>query len=413
MSLQSFAIVVCVLLLLPALAAQQPATVRAHAGPDPYTQGDPAALKKAGYESLGPFPFGTGHDTRAVTDLLGTEPLVWIETAHFRIGCALSRLALRNDEPWREEWNASVRAELKRLATRLPRVKVDVKELDPWLRAHLIAQRVEDLYAQVLKNFGLKEFHFPVAPDDPAVPESYRGQGRHLGMREKFTVLLLQKASSHGRYTRSYQGREITDPIRWQDIPFGCLYFGASEETANGLFRHDFALHCHLYFNLAHNLYTGYRSFGHDLPPWLVTGLAHWHSRGVTPRFPTFDRKDDKDREMRSDFWEWDKRVVGLLRNNAFEPVPALLARTNAGAFDLEQHMQSWALVDFLVRDHRPGLFQFVHRMKDPFHRQRKTPTEAEMQARQADSLQAALGMDAARLEEAWRKSVVGGKGRK
>ena len=76
-------------------------------------------LQKVGYVSFGPFPFGSNHTTLQVGDLLGTEPLRWIETAHFRIGCALSGVPLRVEEDWREAWVQRLKPELKRLATKL------------------------------------------------------------------------------------------------------------------------------------------------------------------------------------------------------------------------------------------------------------------------------------------------------
>jgi hypothetical protein len=393
--------------------APPPDGVRPKVPPDPYTQGDPALLQKAGYVSLGPFPFGSNHTTTQVGDLLGTEPLRWIETAHFRIGCALSGVPLRVEEDWREAWVQRLKPELKRLATRLPRVKPETRDLDPWLRAHLIAQRLEDLYAEVLGNLGATDDSFPSQPDDPADATKLRGLGRYLGMREKFTVLLLQKASSHARYTRAHQKNEIAEPIRYHDSEFGCMYWGASEETADSLFRSDYALHSHLVFNVAHNLYTGYRCFGHELPPWLVTGLAHWHSRRVSPRFPTYDRKDDKDRDQRSAFWEWEKRVPGLLKNGAFEPVENLLARTTAGTFGIEQHMQSWSLADFLMTKHKAGAMQFLRTLKDPWHQRQKAPTDTELQTRQLDALRQHLGWTPQQFEAAWREAVLGVKARR
>lgn len=397
-----------------AVPAQAPAAVRATVPVDPYTLGDPAAVKKAGYESLGPFPFGGGHSTVEVSDLLGSEPLIWIETAHFRIGCALSRLPLKSDEPWRDEWVARLKLELKRLSTRLPRVKTDVKELDPWLRAHLLAQRAEELYAEARTNFGLEEFTFPVAPDDlTGDPSKYRGNGPHFGNRGKYMLLLVQRSSSHARYTRAYQGREMADPVRYHDAETGSMYWGAAEETASGLFRQDYALQAHVAFNLAHNLYSSYRGYTHGLPAWVVTGLSHWHARRVSPRFPTYDRKHDADKDPRSAFWEWEKRVPGLLKNEAFEPVETLLERTNAGAFGLEQHIQSWALVDFLMTTQKARFMQFVHVLKDPFHEGRRLPTEVELRVRQLDSLQTVLGVTPAGIEETWRGYVLGGKGRR
>lgn len=402
------------LALLGGVAAQNPpAPVRPQTVVDPYTRGEAVAMQKAGYVSFGPFPFGAGRESGAVTELLGTEPLVWIETTHFRLGCSLSRVPLRNDEPWCDEWVQSVRAELKQLAKRLPRVKTDTKELDPWLRAHLMAQRLEGHYARLLSDFGLDDHYFTTAPADARDPATFRGFGPHFGMREKFTVLLLQKGGSHARYTRAYCGREMAEPLRWQDSQFGCIYYGATEESGNGLFRHDLAMHVHLVFNVTHNLVSGLRGYQHDLPPWLVTGLAHWHARAVSPRFPVFERRSDGEQGQRSGFWQWDQRVRGLVENRAFEPVATLLERTNAGAFDLEQHMQSWALVDFLLTHDKPKFMQFVHRLKDPFHAGRRLPSNDELWLRQKELLENTFGWDAKAFEATWRKHVLTAKQKK
>lgn len=400
-------------LLGGARAQDAPPAVRPKTVVDPYTRGEAAAMKDAGYESFGPFPFGTGHASTAVNELLGTEPLLWIETAHFRLGCSLSQVTLRSEESWGEEWTRSVRAELKQLAKRLPRVKPDTKTLDPWLRAHLMAQRLEGHYARLLSDFGLSDSYFTTAPADALEPSAFRGFGPHFGMREKFTILLLQKGGSHARYTRAHFNREMAEPLRWQDIRFGSIYFGATEESGNGLFRHDLAMHVHLVFNVTHNLLSGLRGYQHDLPPWLVTGLAHWHARAVSPRFPVFERRADGEQAQRSGFWQWDQRVRGLVENRAFEPVATLLERTSAGAFDLEQHMQSWALVDFLLTHDKPKLMQFVHRMKDPFHAGRRLPSNDELWQRQKDLLQSTFGWDAQALEAAFRKHVLTAKQKK
>ena len=102
------------LALATALGAQGQ---RKQAGPDPYTGGDRALLERLGYVSLGPFELGTGHDSTSVEELLGTEPLAWIETAHFRLGCSLSPLLLRGQQDWSKEWIKKVRDEPRLLIT--------------------------------------------------------------------------------------------------------------------------------------------------------------------------------------------------------------------------------------------------------------------------------------------------------
>ncbi|HEB52305.1 MAG TPA: hypothetical protein ENI87_03510 [bacterium] len=380
-------------------------SVRVQAGPDPYTGGKPEALRKLGYVSLGPFPLGSGYDTRSVERLLGTEPLVWIETAHFRLGAALSAVPLKGRQEWSKEWKALVRAELEELRHKLPNLKKRVKTLDPWLRAHLFAHRLERLYADVLGNLGCTDESFPQSADDPA-SEGFRGLGPYLGMREKFVVLLFDKGSSQARYTKQWQGREIAQPIRYHDQQFGCMFWSGSQETAEGLFRIDLALYAHVTFNVAHNLYTCYRSYCHDLPPWLVTGLAHWHARKVSPRFPTYDRRSDDDTDTRSVFWDWPSRVKGLVKHDVFEPLERLIDRDNAGEFGIEQHMQAWALVDFLMATRKRQLSCFLHRLKDPFHERRKMPSRQELATRQHDALREAFGMGPAELDVEWRAYV-------
>jgi hypothetical protein len=120
---------------LATACAQKAAPARAGSpqGPDPYTAGDEAALGKAGYVSFGPFEFGTNHTTTDVEALLPNEPLVWIETAHFRIGSALPALSITSSKD--REWVTKVREELMQVALRLPSVNPNTSRLDPWLRA--------------------------------------------------------------------------------------------------------------------------------------------------------------------------------------------------------------------------------------------------------------------------------------
>lgn len=401
------------LALLAGLGAQV-APARPQIPPDPYTGADPGLMTKVGYVAIGQMPFGQGHGSRDVDELLGSEPLIWIETAHFRIGSALPKLPIRAIGDGGNEWVERTRQELKRLAKVLPKVKPDTKELDSWLRAHLVAMRLEDLYTEVCSVLAVRATDFPPAPgDDPRQAGVFRGLGPFLGMREKFTVLLLQRGSSHSRYTLAHQKREMADPIRFHDIGFGMMYWGASLESANGLFQSDLALHTHMVFNVAHNLYTCYRSFSHELPAWLATGLGHWHSRRISPRFPTFDRKHDEDRDPRTAFWDWGKRVPGMMKNDTFEPLLLFLDRNNAGEFGIEQHIQSWALVEFLLTQHRDALARLLRLLKDPFHARHRWPDAAELKQRQADALRSALSMSAAELDAAWRRAVLDKKPRK
>ncbi|HEX6811616.1 MAG TPA: hypothetical protein VF384_08345 [Planctomycetota bacterium] len=399
------ALLAALVLLGTAATQQEPKSVRAVTSADPYTEADRAVMAKAGIVSYGPFPFGHKHDTRDVMVLLGDEPLLWVETAHFRIGCALSALPLRGDP----EWVESTKAELKRLKTRLPKVKAETRELDPWLRTHLIAQRCEELYTEVLDHLGVRDDTFPTSGGDDAKgdPQRFYGLGPYLGLPQKFTVLIVQRAASLARYTRAYQGHETQLPRRHFDLVHKCMVFAVAEETSASLMKNDYALYTHLVYNLSYSLYTSYRYFHHDLPAWLVVGLAHWHGRRICPRFPAYERaRDDNNLEQR-EFWRWDLRAPGLLRNGAFEPLESLMKRPQVTDFGMEQHIQSWAFVDFLMATRKAATMKFLHDMKDPFHGLRQQPSHEEILARAKECFPRAFQQDAAGLEAEWRTHLL------
>ena len=92
-----------------------------------------------------------------IDDFLQYVQILWIETPHFRIGINLPAYTVPMDPVIR----AKIRDELTRLAEKLPRVNPKARRLDPWLRAHLVAHRLEKLYAETQSLFGVKDEDFP------------------------------------------------------------------------------------------------------------------------------------------------------------------------------------------------------------------------------------------------------------
>lgn len=380
-----FAALFTALVAAPAVA-QTPA--------DPYTRGEPAALARVGYERLGAMPFGTGHSSRDIDALLPGEQLLWIETAHFRIGCALPPTDVGAD-PWRR----NVQAELAGLASLLPRVDAKTRTLDRWLRAHLVARRAERLYADVQKTLGCTDADFAVRADDEALPF---GEGPYLGQREKFTVLLLERAASMADYTAAYHGQATTGPKRYFDLPFGTVFFGAAASADDALLGADETIAVLAAYHIAHNLYTSYLGSRHALPAWLGDGLAHVHARAVSARVPVFATTADAKAPV--PYTEWAQRWPGWLRAGHFEALPTFCARTeeeDSACF----HLQSWALAEWLVAERPKELAAFLRRLKAPFDVGARFPSGTELAGRQAEALRAAFGVDAEGLEKAWRKS--------
>ena len=128
---------------------------------DPYTKNDPVRMKMAGYISFGPFPFGEIGtkivDTAHVDKHLSYARIIWVETAHFRIGSSLGRWSI----PTEIEVRRKLRAELERLKLKLGnKVNPKTRVLDPWLRLHLTAQRMEELYAEIQDWLGVEDSEF-------------------------------------------------------------------------------------------------------------------------------------------------------------------------------------------------------------------------------------------------------------
>lgn len=402
MVLSTFAVplVLAAAIALPLNTSQRPAPAASSAS-DPFTRGDEAALAAAGYASFGPFAFGTNHTSADVVELLPDEPLLWIETAHFRIGSALPPIAVAGDKAWQ----LRLQGELERLGKRLPNVPLAPRQLDSWLRAHLIAQRVEEVYSEVLANLPADGADFPAAPGhEPGDPSRFLGLGPFLGLPQKYTILLVQKSASLAKYTAAHHSWATTNPTRFHDHRFGCAFFGAALESSNGLLQNDEALRTHLTFHTAHNLYTSYRSYSHNLPTWLVTGLAHWHARIVSQRFPIYDLRTGPGGDPKL-YLQWERRWPVMLKARTFEPLASFVERMDVNGFSMDDHLQCWAFVDWLLLTRREATIQFLHRMKDPFHERLRFPTEDELFARQRIVMQQSFGTDAAGLEQQWRKS--------
>src|SRR5262249_2134916 len=153
---------------------------------DPYTKNDPELMGKLGYVSYGPFEFGQrGRDpatSEQIDKVLQPAEILWVETAHFRIGLDLDAFVV----PLDPEISSKPRSELTRLNKVLKKVNPKAKTLDPWLRLHLTAMRMEDLYREFLEMVGVNDAEFPGAVSDVVIGQGrFLGYGPYLGMQNK------------------------------------------------------------------------------------------------------------------------------------------------------------------------------------------------------------------------------------
>jgi hypothetical protein len=373
---------------------------------DPYTKNKPEALQKAGYVSYGPFPFGgRGAAEAQTTDIEKSLPytqLRWIETAHFRIGMDLPEWVVPMDPVTR----AKIRSELERLAEKLPGVDPKTRKLDPWLRAHLFAQRCEDLHAEFCAMAGIKDADFPQdAKNVVKMPGSaYMGYGPHLGMKDKYLVLLFESMTPFQTYLDEYLGRKSKFGQRWHFKDVGCLIFSIATECDGGRLKHDTALHCTLAFNLSQNLLDGFRYYNYDLPVWIREGVAHWFERRVDEKWNSYDQTEGSPADIRTT-WKWKPILRGMVGSDKYRPFSECYQWRDFGDIKFEDHMAIWSRMDFLQSmghdKWRTFLFEVKGRVNEDW-----SPNMNDLVGATRDALQKAYGISVLQLDEKWAEWV-------
>ena len=347
---------------------------------DPYTKGDRAAMEAAGIVSFGPFRFGDDLTSERVASILGGEPLIWMETLHFRLGSTLEEIALPDDPIERKRLGG----ELERLRERLRGLKGKPKKIDPWLRLHLYAQRVEDLYAEFQRSFALTDAGAP--PDESATSAPF------LGMKEKFSVLLLQRPSTLARFTNVLCGEAWETSYRYYFAKTGGLFVGFAFESLGEGIRTDLTLQYALTFLLTENLYDGFRGYDYLGPIWWRDGLARWFARRVDERCLLYTAgKDDFIRDEEEARWE--PKVRARVEKGAAPSTAEMLAWPDPENWEFAQHMMAWSRVDFVMHKEPPKRRAFLLALQEPMGLAQGAPS-AEAQAQHFDRALQALGYD-------------------
>ena len=179
---------------------------------DPYTDNKKAAIAEAGYQLLDRITWNEQFGSERVEKALGEVKIRWVETEHFRLGVCLPEIKVPNHP---KEVKKRIRAELAELKEKMPKVNVKAKKLDPWLRTHIYALRLEKLYTDFLELVDATDESFPKAgkPDQPG-PKSF-GRGPFVGCKSKFNVLILTKEGDCRRFLTTFTGADGSGPSRW------------------------------------------------------------------------------------------------------------------------------------------------------------------------------------------------------
>jgi len=356
----------------------------------PYCKGDPERMKAGGIVSHGPFPFAK-KDSASVDALLPTSEVRWIETDFFRIGFGLREYKVKVEE------KKKMVAELTRLKQFFPEVKPDTGVLDPWLRTHLFAQRAQDSLDDFLKLINGKEAAFGAG-----AVGNYRGEGRYLGMKEKYEWLVLRTQAAHTDFLTENFGLQLRVGHREHHIPRGILgYYCHAQE---GGLREDSALHGNLVFNLTHNLLDGLNHYNYDTPVWFHEGFAHWREREINPNYNTFDSGEGAVADMTSKS-NWKPEVLALVNGGDAPRMAELVALKSYAELKLPHHYATWSMIDFMIQTKPEAFGQFIWALKSNMD-SRGVPTGENLPEYVRTKFKEIFGMGYTEFDEAWRTWV-------
>ena len=378
--------------------AQQEASIEKFEAVDPYTRGQRELMDRAGCVSFGPFHWAAEQSTEDVRKTLEGTPILFIETAHFRLASTLVTYKISEDQIEKDV----IEAEVAALRKKLPRVKSSSK-LDPWLRAHLIAQRLEAEYADFCQRFGITDAEF-------ADVEARRAQGlelgagRYLGQKEKFTVLLTETRGAFSRYLRKYTGLENDYSYRFKFSD--CYFFGANfEALKDGNRGLEIAFSASTAGAVAQNFLSGFRDSNDAAPEWLSYGLAHFYGRRVDARFNQWNAggatNSDEDKQ-----WIWEPRVFGLVKNDACVSWEQMMSWKAIADIKPRDHMIAWSRVDWLLQRKPESLHEFLFASTEAIASLGAERDTARFE-QQGRAQQKVLNMAPAALDDAWRAWVL------
>ncbi|MFT7668880.1 MAG: hypothetical protein ACI8X5_001580 [Planctomycetota bacterium] len=360
---------------------------------DPYTLGDPDVMKGAGILSHGGFDFGETN-TEDVEKFMSTSDIRWLETEHFQIGFALGSYKLNPKE------KKAMRLELTRLAKRLPSVNPKAKILDPWLRTHLFAMRLEDMYADFLKLVQLEQSVFPDGSKPWNRTGIYRGEGPHLGMRDKYELMILPSKAAHLAFMNKHFGLTSPRTQRWNVVHRESLTL--TLHTQQGSLKVDECLHGHIAFSMGINFLNGLEHYTYDIPIWLREGIGHWAERRVTQKFNTFDGAEGSIPETSRES-DWSGAAKKAISQEKAPRIASLMAMRGFGDLVLTDHFSVWSMIDFLHTAHPKEFAMFIQALKGRTNEDGFSDL-SDVPAYHRSIFKEHLGMSYSAFDTAWRE---------
>jgi len=310
----------------------------------PYCKNDPKIYGAAGQFGHGDMPFGKAA-AKDFKNFLSYAAPIFIETKHFRICLTLEGFTIPE-----KDWKL-YETELLALSKQFPLIKPKERNLDPWLRLHLFAQRCEERYTRFLQLLKLTDADF--YPRTPGKP--YRGEGPYLGMKDKFEVVLLRNIREFTDILRDQSGSTTKLTKREHFMERGSLSVFIPCE---GDLKPDDQLWAHLTHNLAHNFLLGSKHYSYEPPKWFEEGFAHFFEKEVHDEYNSFDSEEAALAEM-TNAEDWRAETLKIIGKGKAAPLSELVHKKTFSEISKNDHVIIWSKVDFMIRAHANKLQAF------------------------------------------------------
>jgi hypothetical protein len=357
----------------------------------PYCKNDPKILAAAGLVGHGAMPFGktTADDVRKFLSYAGP---IFLETQHFRIMSTLEGFTVP-DKDFKK-----IEAELADLKKKLPLVNVKTRQIDPWLRLHLYGDRCEKRYARFLDLIKMKDSDF--GPRELGKP--YHGEGKYLGMMEKYELVLLKDIRQFKDLLRDQSGSTTSQTKREHFAERGALsvFIPAIDDL-----RNDDNLYAHVSHNLGHNFVLGYRYYSYEPPKWFEEGFAHFFEKEVSEEFNSFDSEEAAVGQM-YEGKDWRDGTLRFLGRGKATSTADLIHKKGLADIGKEDHVIAWSKVEFLIKNYPDKFPKFLDAVRGRLDA-KGLPDGTNIPAHQRDFFKNDMGMTLSDFDREWEKWVT------
>lgn len=358
----------------------------------PWCKHDPELMKAAGIVSHDAGPFGT-MEPGELPKKIPAAQWVFVETAHIRWATNLPSVNLDTKEALAAE------AELARLALVLPGVPKKTKKLDPWLRAHLWAMKGEEFYARFQRLLQVEDEDFPESRGSGP----YMGDGRYLGEKDKFEIVLHQSRSTHAMFTRDLAGVVVSGALRYHVPKRHKMLASIPCEDAD--LKKDPQLFAHIGHVMSHLMLCAYKHFSYDPPLWLDEGLALVLEKELDPTSTTNEGEEGtfNDAAGPRDWVAASRKMVAAGKGVG---VTRMLAMNEVGELDEEMRLSCFAAVRWLVLEKPDELAKILGGVKGQLDAQ-GVPSGLALVDLQRKLFQEHLGLNFLQFDEAWKARTL------